>query len=178
MRYQRRWPLVVATLVSFALVAGCSDNKDDARRADTKVELSNRQSQGAACALLDDAALDHLFPGDVPEPSGSSMGEGFAECEWAAKGDGPLVLVSKLPAADFRNDYLKQLTVTAPVAGVGDRAVSFPGLVGIGRGSAGGGSVGFTSGDTAVIVAVRATGNPTRDAAQATALAKQIERNL
>jgi hypothetical protein len=177
MRYQRRWLLVVTTLVSFALVAGCSDTKRGSDQADTKVDLSNRESQGDACALLDDAALDPLFPGDIPKPSGTSMGDGFAECEWAAK-DGPLVLVSKLPAADFRSDYVKQLNVTAPVAGVGDGAVSFPGLVGIGRGSADGGSVGFTSGDTAVIVAVRATGNATKDATKATMLAKIVQKKL
>ncbi len=178
MRYLRRWPSVVATLVSFALVAGCADNKDSSDQANSKVDLSNRQSQGDACALLDDASLDPLFTDKVPDPSGTSMGRGFAECEWAAKDDGPVVLVSILPAADFRSDYVKQLTVTAPVAGIGDGAVSFPGLVGIGRGSADGGSIGFTSGKNAAIVAVRSTGIPAKDAAQATMLAKVVEKKL
>ena len=178
MRYLCRWPSVVATLVILALVAGCADSKHRSARDTTKVDLGNRQSQGAACALLDDASLDPLFPGDVPDPSGTSMGKGFAECEWAARDDGPVVLVSILPATDFRSDYVKQLTVTAPVAGIGDGAVSFPGLVGIGRGSADGGSVGFTSGNAAAIVAVRSTGTPAKDAAQATMLAKVVEKKI
>jgi hypothetical protein len=156
------------------LAAGCG--KGDDSDQSTKVEPAGKTSQGDACGLLDDSALAKLFPDGVPDPSGTSFGTGFAECEWS--GDGSMVLVSTLPADDFRSDYVEQLTVTAPVKGLGDQAVSFPGLVGIGRGSADGGSVGFTFGDDAAIVAVRSTGDPTKDAAEATTLAKAIVRQL
>jgi len=171
----RRWSRrACASLVVLGLAAGCSKG-DDSDQA-TKVEPTGKTSQGDACGLLDDAALRKLFPDDVPEPSGTSLGTGFAECEWSS--DGSMVLVSTLPADDFRSDYAEQLTVSAPVKGLGDQAMSFPGLVGVGRGSADGGSVGFTSGDDAAIVAVRATGDPTKDAAEATTLAKAVAQEM
>ena len=178
MRYLRRWSSVVTTLVILGLVAACADNGSSDRTTTGKVEPAGRESQGEACGLLDDASLAKVFTHKVPDPSGTSMGTGFAECEWSASGGSPLVLVSMLPAADFRSDYVKQLTVSAPVEGLGDGAVSFPGLVGIGRGSADGGSVGFTTDDHAAIVAVQLTGDPTKDAAEAEALAKVVAKKL
>jgi hypothetical protein len=166
--------MACAVLAVVGLAAGCADS-DDSDRA-TKVEPAGKTSQGDACGLLGDDALAKLFPDDVPDPSGTSLGTGFAECEW--NGDGSMVLVSMLPADDFRSDYVEQLTVSAPVKGLGDDAVSFPGLVGIGRGSADGGSVGFTSGDDAAIVAVRSSGDPTKDAAEATTLAMDVAQHL
>jgi hypothetical protein len=161
--------------VVLGLAAGACAKGDDADQS-TKVEPAGKTSQGDACGLLDDAALAKLFPDKVPDPSGTSLGTGFAECEWSSNGS--TVLVSTLPADDFRSDYIEQLTVSAPVKGLGDEAVSFPGLVGVGRGSADGGSVGFTSGDDAAIVAVRSTGDPTKDAAEATTLAKGVAQEL
>ena len=68
--------------------------------------------------------------------------------------------------------------MTAPVTGVGDSAVSFPGFVGIGRGSARGGSVGFAKGERAVLVAVRSGGEPTEDAGLAAELAVVVADRL
>lgn len=138
---------------------------------------TGRESQGDACGLLDDAALGPVFPEGVPDPSGTSMGDGVAECEWS-ESDGTVVLLSTLPVADFQSDYVDQLVVKAPVAGVGDRAVSFPGFVGVGQGSADGGSVGFAKGDRAVLVAVRSSGEPSADAGLATDLATEVAAGL
>lgn len=176
---------VALVMVLVALGAACSDGGGAAGDGDPPAEAADsaerggsRDSQGDACELLDDAALEPLFPDGVPDPAGTSMGEGFAECEWGEESDGPVVLVSTLPAGDFRTDYVDQLDVSAPVAGLGDGAVSFPGFVGLGRGSAGGGTVGFTRADRAALVAVRTGGGPSADAAQASDLASAVADRL
>ena len=163
-------------LVGLVVAAGCGDPGDD-DESGSKLP-TGRESQGDACKLLDDTALDPVFPEGVPDPSGTSMGEGLAECEWGSESDGTTVLLSILPASDFQSDYVDQLDVTAPVTGIGDRAVSFPGFVGIGRGSAGGGSVGFAKGDRAVMVAVRSSGEPAADAGLASDLATAVAAGL
>lgn len=181
--------LALAALVGGAGVAGCSDDggggagagPGDKGPAEGEELRSGVGSQGDTCKLLDDDALAPLFPDGVPDPSGTSMGEGFAECEWGRESEGPVVLLSTLPAADFRSDYVEQLDVSAPVdgvEGVEGSAVSFPGFVGIGRGSAGGGSVGFAKGEEAVLVAVRSTGRPTEDADLASDLAAVVAGRL
>ena len=65
--------------------------------------------------------------------------------------------VSIVPAANFASDYVDQLNVTGPVESeaLGDDAVSFPGVVGIGLASGGGSTVGFTKGDAGYLVAAR-----------------------
>jgi hypothetical protein len=161
-----RW--VCALLV---VVAACGG--DDEPEAVGK--LDEEPDQGVTCELLDDADLAGVFA-EVPEPSGTSLGAGFAECSWAA--DGVEVLVSVLPADDFKADYVAQLNVTSPVTELGDEAVSFPGFVGVGRGSAGGGSVGFVAGKEAAIVAVRSGDDPAADAATAVELGRTVEAGL
>jgi hypothetical protein len=186
MRNRRPTRSLALVAVLAAVGAGCSDGGGDgAGDGDAPAETSafaerggSRDSQGDTCGLLDDTALEPLFPDGVPDPAGTSMGEGFAECEWGEESDGPVVLVSTLPAGDFRTDYVDQLDVSAPVAGLGDGAVSFPGFVGLGRGSAGGGSVGFTQGDRAALVAVRTGGAPTADAGRAADLASTVADRL
>jgi hypothetical protein len=182
-RLLRRLSLLAAVTLSAVVVAGCGDDGDGESGSklptgDVADRGDDSASQGDACALLDDAALESLFPDGVPDPSGTSMGEGFAECEWGTESDGPVVLLSTLPASDFQSDYVDQLNVTAPVTGIGDRAVSFPGFVGIGRGSAGGGSVGFAKGDRAALVAVRSSGEPSADAGLASDLAGVVAGKL
>jgi hypothetical protein len=168
-----------------ALGVACGDDGPDGRGDDSAADADataerggSRDSQGDTCELLDDTHLESLFPDGVPDPSGTSMGAGIAECEWGRASEGPVVLVSTLPAADFRTDYVDQLDVSAPVAGLGDGAVSFPGFVGLGRGSAGGGSVGFTKGDRAVLVAVRTGEAPSADADRASGLASAVADRL
>lgn len=180
-RVPRPAALLVAVLGCVPVLAGCSDDGDDTgsgSKAPVSDGSGGEGSQGDACTLLDEDALDDLFPDGVPDPAGTSMGEGFAECEWGSDSDGTMVLVSTLPVGDFQTDYVDQLEVSAPVAGVGDSAVSFPGFVGIGRGSAGGGSVGLTKGDDAALVAVRSSGEPAADAALASELAMVVAENL
>ena len=178
-RLPRSTALLVAVIGCIGLVAGCGDD-DDAQesKAPTTDGSDKGGSQGDACTLLDDDALEPLFPDGVPEPMGTSMGAGFAECEWGSESEGTLVLISTLPATDFQSDYVDQLDVTAPVAGIGDSAVSFPGFVGIGRGSSGGGSVGFAKGDQAALVAVRSSGEPAADAELASQLAGEAVAKL
>jgi hypothetical protein len=182
----------LVALVAGTGVAGCSDDGaggdgagpgagDKVPAVEGEELRADPGSQGDTCTLLDDDALAPLFPDGVPDPSGTSMGEGFAECEWGRESEGPVVLLSTLPAADFRSDYVEQLDVTAPVdgvEGVEGSAVSFPGFVGIGRGSAGGGSVGFAKGEEAVLVAVRSSGRPTEDADLASDLAAVVAGRL
>ncbi|HEY8545727.1 MAG TPA: hypothetical protein VIL36_11790 [Acidimicrobiales bacterium] len=182
-RRPHRGLVLAATLaVPVALgVTACSDDGSGAAGSagdPGSRPIAGRASQGDTCELLDDAALATLFPDGVPEPAGTSMGEGFGECEWGEERDGTVVLVSTLPAGDFHTDYVDQLDVSAPVAGLGDGAVSFPGFVGLGRGSAGGGSVGFTKDDRAALVAVRTGGGPAADAALATELAATVADRL
>ena len=175
-----------ATAIALAAAAllggGCGDDDDPgpAGRGPSPEDPGTRRvaNQGGACELLDDEALAAVFPDGVPDPMGTSMGTGFAECEWGRSREGTVVLLSLLPAVDFQSDYVDQLAVTTPVAGVGDSAVRFPGFVGIGRGSAGGGSVGFTKGDRAVLVAVRTGGDPSADADVASELAVVVADRL
>lgn len=182
-RRSSRGLALVAALAALGSAA-CSDDggeasgDDPAEAVATAERGGNRDSQGDTCELLDDAHLEPLFPDGVPDPSGTSMGAGIAECEWGREGEGPMVLVSTLPAADFRSDYVDQLDVSAPVAGLGEGAVSFPGFVGLGRGSAGGGSVGFVVGERAVLVAVRTGEAPSADAARASNLASAVVDRL
>lgn len=160
----------VRVLLLLVLVAACGADDDaggDGSKLDTSPAADEEPEPGDACELLNDDDLAELFPDGAPEPSGTAIGSGFAECGWGDDDDKAQVLVSLLPADDFRSDYLEQLNVTAPVSELGDQAVTFPGFVGIGRGSANGGSVGFVSGDAAVIVAVRSSGDPATDAARA-----------
>jgi hypothetical protein len=109
----------------------------------------------AVCSLLTDAELVPIFPTGAPPSHGNNYGEGFADCAWD---DGTAeVLVSVMPRTNLETDYVEQFVVTgkAEAPGLGDEAVRFPGVVGIGKASSGGGSVGFTKGERGVIVAVR-----------------------
>ena len=171
--------LVLPLLVVMASGCGGDDEADsDGSKFASSPDADEEPDQGEACDLLDDDDLADLFPDGAPDPSGTSLGAGFAECDWGNDDDVAQVLVSVLPADDFRSDYLEQLNVTTPVTGLGDEAVTFPGFVGIGRGSAAGGSVGFVAGDEAVIVAVRSTGDPAADATQAATLGVVVEAAL
>ena len=185
MRIGRPTRGLVLLAVLATLGVACSDDESagdgDGSAADDATASAerggSRDSQGDTCELLDDTHLESLFPDGVPDPSGTSMGAGIAECEWGREGEGPVVLVSTLPAADFRTDYVDQLDVSAPVAGLGE-GVSFPGFVGLGRGSAGGGSVGFVVGERAVLVAVRTGEAPSADAARASGWASAVADRL
>jgi hypothetical protein len=164
---KNRWALAL-----LVVVAACGGDDDEPTSVG---KLDEEADQGDTCELLAEDDLAAVFD-EVPEPSGTSLGAGFAECSWGA--DGIEVLVSVLPAEDFRSDYVEQLNVTSPVTNLGDEAVSFPGFVGVGRGSAGGGSVGFVVGDEAAMVAVRSGGDPATDAATAVELGRTVEAGL
>jgi hypothetical protein len=107
-----------------------------------------------ACTLVGDEDLTAVFADGAPDGVPMDYGGGFTECEWSLDED--VVLVSVLPIENFASDYLDQLNVTGPVAAaeLGDEAVSFPGVVGIGRAAGGGATVGFTNDATGVLVAV------------------------
>ena len=79
-------------------------------------------------------------------------------------------------------DYVDQLVVAGPVESdvLGEDAVSFDGLVGIGRASAQGSSVAFSAGDVGVIVAVRTgeDGSPDADRPLAIGVAEAIATQL
>ncbi len=132
-----------------------------------------------ACALVGDEDVAAVFAGEAPEAAPTDYGEGFAECEWAT--DDAVVLVSLLPIENFASDYLEQLNVTGSVeaAALGDDAVSFPGVVGIGQASGGGATVGFTSDATGVLVGVRTgDGDESANLPLATDLAVVVAENL
>jgi hypothetical protein len=169
------------------LVGGCGDDDDAGEAGDggfTTFPLGTAttvaiQSPIDACALVGDADLAPVFPDGPPEPSLTDYGEGFSECEWE-EGDA-LVLVSVVPVDNFGPDYVDQLNVTGPVdaAELGDDAVSFPGVVGIGRASGGGSTVGFTTDAHGALVAVRGpTGDADTDLSTATDLAVVVAGNL
>jgi hypothetical protein len=90
-------------------------------------------------------------------------------------------VVSIVPSANFASDYVDQLNVAGPVESeaLGDAAVSFPGVVGIGLASGGGSTVGFTKGDAGYLVAAR-TGaeGGSDDLAKATTLAEALAGNV
>lgn len=175
-----RWVLVLL-VGGLGFAAGCGDGGDgdvDGGPVDKSRGAEEEPDQGDTCELLGDDELGEVFIDEVPEPSGTSFGAGFSECAWGADDDAAQVLVSVLPADDFRSDYLEQLNVTTPVPDLGDEAVSFPGFVGIGRGSAGGDSVGFLVGDEAAIVAVRMGDDTAAAAAAAVELAGSVEAGL
>jgi hypothetical protein len=119
------------------------------------VPSSSVSAPVAVCTLLTNAELVSVFPTGAPPSQGNDYGEGFADCLWH---DGRAeVLISVMPRSNLQTDYVEQLVVTgeADAPALGSEAVTFPGVVGIGRASSGGGSVGFTKGDRGVIVAVR-----------------------
>ena len=133
------------------------------------------------CALVEDSELATLFAAaGAPESESNVLGEGFGECVW--EGDNAHLSVSIVPEENFQSDFVDQLNVSGPVesAALGDTAVSFPGVVGIGRAEGGGTSVGFSKDDTGVIVAVRTgtEGNPGADLALATKVAESIAAQL
>lgn len=92
------------------------------------------------------------------------------------------MLVSVVPAENFRSDYVDQLNlgpeVNSPV--LGDEAVSFPGHVGIGQASRRGRTVAFTAGNVGVLVSARTgeDGAPDVDIASATQVAESIAVQL
>lgn len=176
---RNRWVLVLL-VGGMGLAAGCSDggDGDGGGQVDKARAAGPDADQGETCDLLGDDELGGVFPDEVPEPSGTSFGAGFAECAWGGDDDPAQVLVSILPAEDFRSDYLEQLDVATPVPDLGDQAVSFPGFVGIGRGSTGGDSVGFVAGDDAAIIAVRTDAGTDTDGATAVELAGSVEAGL
>lgn len=175
---RNRWMLILL-VGAMGFAAGCGDGDEgDGGQVDKSRGAGQDTDQGDTCELLGDDELADVFADEVPEPSGTSFGAGFTECAWGTDDDPAQVLVSVLPADDFRGDYLEQLDVTTPVTGVGDEAVSFPGFVGIGRGSAGGDSVGFVVGDEAAIVAVRTDHDPAAGAATAVELSSVVVDGL
>lgn len=127
------------------------------------------------CALItaDDVAAVH--PSGAPEPDESSFGSGFDECVW--EGDTDAVLrVSVVPLDAWHADYADQLVSSGSIAELGDDALSFDGVVGIGHVSSGGATAAFTSGDAGYLVAVR-TGdgsNAGPDLALATEIGQRI----
>ncbi|WP_022891587.1 hypothetical protein [Agromyces subbeticus] len=101
------------------------------------------------CALVTDDELAALFGTAVPAPSGSDLGEGFAECEWEAAGT--TVLVSVLPAGEFTDDYLNG--AHEPVSAL-EQGTALPDFVGIGRVGTTGGTVAQITGESAYLFAV------------------------
>jgi hypothetical protein len=148
----------------------------------TSPETSAVESAAAddPCALVSDAELGKVFASGAPEGKSRLFGPGDGECEW--EGDDAYLSVSVVPASNYTSDFVDQLNVSGPVdsATLGGDAVSFPGVVGIGRAAPGGTSVGFSQGDTGVIVAVKtgADGNPAADLALATKVAESIAAGL
>jgi hypothetical protein len=102
-----------------------------------------------SCDLVTDDDLAALFGAAVPAPTGSELGEGFAECEWASAGT--TVLVSVLPASEFTDDYLNG---THEPVGSLEQGTALPDFVGIGRVGTTGGTVAQIEGDRAYLVAV------------------------
>jgi hypothetical protein len=182
--YGGRWALALA--VCPLLAAGCSD--DDGTEAGdggfTTFPLGTATTVAVptpidACALVEDTDLASVFPQGPPEPSLTDYGAGFSECEWE-QGDA-LVLVSVVPVDNFGPDYVDQLNVTGPVDAeqLGNGAVAFPGVVGIGRASGGGTTVGFTTDANGVLVAVRSGADEgDADLPAATRLAIVVAENL
>lgn len=107
-------------------------------------------SATGSCALVTDDDLAALFgTAAVPTPTGSDLGEDFAECEWASAGT--TVLVSVLPAGEFTDDYLHG--AHEPVDSL-EQGMALPDFVGIGRVGTTGGTVAQIEGDRAYLVAV------------------------
>ncbi len=137
---------------------------------------------GAAdpCALVSEELLASVFSDVDIDVDDNNLGAGFAECTWEA-GDSELV-VSIVPAANYQSDYIDQLNVGAPIdsAVLGPEAVEFPGLVGIGRASSKGSTVGFTAGDLGALVAVRTgeDGAPDTDLPLAVDIAEVVATQL
>jgi hypothetical protein len=130
------------------------------------------------CALLTDADLSPVFPTGAPPSRPNDYGLGFGDCAWD-DGRGQ-VLVTVMPRANLQSDYVDQLRVGGPAPAPGlDGGVWFPGVVGLGKASAGGRSVGFGKGDRGVIVAVRPAVNDDQAAlVYATALAMAVASRL
>lgn len=130
----------------------------------------------ALCAAVPAGALEEVFAGAVPEAEPTDHGAGFAECIWAVD-DAAEVRVSVLPLDDLTTDYLAHVEGAQALPELED-GVGFPGVTGIGRASRGGWTVAFASGETGVMVAVRAgargTGGEGADEDAATAIATVV----
>jgi hypothetical protein len=176
--YRRGAVLVAAVGLMLTAACGDDDTETDADGGEAATQPPSTAADGDPCTLLDDDDLATLFADDIPDPAGTAMGDGFAECEWEVSEEGAAVLVSVLPAADFERDYTAQLNLTGELDELGDGGVSFPGFVGIGRASSAGGSVGFALDDSAAIVAVRDTGEVVSDTATARQLAIALADRL
>lgn len=188
----KRWTALALAGILMAALTACGGDDDGGDEAvDPPEEVATTTggdggdddadgSAGDPCSLVPDALLSAVFPSGDAEADGNDHGAGFAECTWAA-GETELV-VSIVPAESYQSDYLDQLNVGPPIesAVLGDGAVGFPGLVGIGRVSADGSTVGFTSGDLGVLVAVRtgADGAPATDLPLAISIAEAIAPQL
>ena len=109
---------------------------------------------GGACDLLSFQSLGKVFGAAMPEPEATDYGAGFSECVWE---DGDKQLrISVVPASNLQTDYIDQLN-TQQMAGF-DAGVGFPGMVGIGHLSSDGATVGFTHGDSGVLIGVNTAG--------------------
>ena len=130
------------------------------------------------CSLLTDADLSAVFPTGAPPAHANDYGQGFADCSW--DGGTTEVLVTVMPGADLQSDYVGQLVVGGAAEGPGlEGGVWFPGVVGLGKASAGGRSVAFAKGDRGVIVATRPAGADDQVALlQATALAVVVASRI
>lgn len=171
--------LVAPLAVSVATLLGLSGCGDDSGSSSTSADATTTSIEIEdvdACALIDDLAIDDVFPDEIPEPEGKNLGNGAAECDW--DGEDAELLVSVLPAATFTADYADRITGGPEVSSVAlpEDAVGFEGMVGIERSSGRGTTVGFTSDDLGVMVAVRTgeEGDPDTDLALATEVAEAI----
>ena len=172
--------LAIAAAVFALATAGCgSDDSGGADSASAPTGASGTDTGPAAssdpCAAVPDSAVATVFTGPRPEVDAKDLTQGFATCTWT-DADNELI-VSIVPAKNLQSDYKDQLNVTGPVtSSVFADGVSFPGTVAIGKANAKGTTVGFTSGDTGYLVAVRTgkDGDPKKDLPLATGVAEQI----
>jgi hypothetical protein len=191
-----RWGFAVAALAALVLAVGavgCGGDDEPSVATDSVADTTEvTLDEGAptdtggstamsvdACSLLGEDDLAAVFSDGAPEGDGNDYGGGFGDCRWES--DAGFVSVTIVPALNFASDYVDQLNVGGPVESdaLGDDAVSFPGIVGIGLAKSGGATVGFTKGDAGYLVAAQtgAEGGPD-DLAKATTLAETVAGNV
>jgi len=174
--------LAIAAAAVLLAAAGCgSDDSGGPDSAVAPTGASGTDTGAAAssgpCAVVPDSAVAVVFNGPRPELDAKDLTKGFATCTWTDASSE--LIVSIVPKPNLQSDYKDQLNVSGPVqSSVFADGVSFPGTVAIGKANAKGSTVGFTSGDTGYLVAVRTgkDGDPKQDLALATTVAEGVAR--
>jgi hypothetical protein len=175
--------LAIAAAALVLAAAGCgSDDTGGADSAAAPTGASGTDTGATAssgpCAVVPDSAVATVFTGVRPELDAKDLTKGFATCTWTDANSE--LIVSIVPKKNLQSDYKDQLNVSGPVqSSVFADGVSFPGTVAIGKANAKGTTVGFTSGDSGYLVAVRTgkDGDPKNDLPLATGVADQIAQS-